>query len=80
MRPHDIRRAALWLRAAAQAQGVREANARRERLKARARIAEQPRDEHGRWVFAHQDELKRRVAALSPATKGEDWREVLRGL
>ncbi len=50
MSPTDIRRAALWLRRQAEAQGRKEADAIRERLLLRQRIADQPRDPQGRWT------------------------------
>lgn len=49
MTPHQIRRAAAWLYERAQVQGLREAEIQRERLKLRARVGAQPRDDRGRW-------------------------------
>ena len=50
MSPAAIKRAAAWLRQQAQAQGLREANAARERLRLRARVASQPRTASGQWI------------------------------
>ena len=45
----QIRSAAVWLRHRAEQQGMREADAIRDRLRQRQRVAEQPRDARGRW-------------------------------
>ena len=46
----EIRAAARWLRQQAEAVGVREADAQRERLEARRRVAGQKRAADGRWM------------------------------
>ena len=54
MSPQDIRRAARWLQQQALAQATRDAALHLARLSdrtaRRARVADQPRDDKGRWT------------------------------
>lgn len=59
MSPAAIKRAAAWLRQQAQAQGLREANAARARLRLRARVAWQPRTDKGQWTHAQATQQPR---------------------
>jgi hypothetical protein len=52
MTAQHIRLAAAWLRQQAAAQGAREAEALRDRLRMRERVGRQARDERGRWTEA----------------------------
>ena len=50
MTPQQITHAARWLRRAAERVAVARADLQRQRIAARLRIADQPRDAHGRWT------------------------------